>query len=146
MLIKSKKGFTLIEVITTLIIIAVAFLPLMRMYTAALEQVEHAGNLMIGSYLAKMYMEKVRNIAVTKERLLATGNTIEPGIGSPPLELNSRYWRIAKEVRSMASGPVEVTVKLYVVRKDLPYMDRSFLKEEPLLEISTLVEDIEVVE
>ena len=135
---KNQKGFTLIEVITALVIVMVAFFPLIKMYTVAIEQVEYTKNLTTAQYLAKSQLEKAKNLGYSKRRILEAGNSIEPPIGKPPLELNGRKWRVQKLVRSTAGGPVEVRIRVF------PIYGENSMTKEPIVEYATLIEDIEV--
>ena len=140
----NQSGFTLLEIITALIVIAVAFLPLMRMYTSALEQIEQTSNLTTAKYIAKAAMEKMKNMAVSEGRLLGLKNPIEPPLGEPPYTLNGREWRVEKVVRRTMEGSIKVTVKVYLIRKQVSDDDKGFLKSKPVIGISTLIEDYEI--
>lgn len=136
---KNQKGFTLIEVITALVIVMIAFFPLIRMYSVSIEQVEYAKNLTTAQYLAKYQLEKAKNLGYSKRRIMEAGDAIEPPVGQPPLELNGRKWRIQKLVRNTAGGPVEVRIRIFPV-----YGEVEDLSKKPIVEYATLIEDIEV--
>ena len=155
---KKRSGFTLIEVIIALVIISAAFLPLMQMYATTLEQVSYASDLTSAQHIAKTYMEKVKNVGFSKRRILDMGNSIEPPIGEAPLEFNRRWWRVTRLVTPTSAGPIEVTIQVYPIRevmhraklrglgeveRDEMNKDISFLKNKPILELSTLIEDYE---
>ena len=140
----NQNGFTLLEIIVALLIIAVAFLPLMRMYTSALEQIEQTSNLTTAKYIAKASMEKTKNMAVSEGRLLGLRNPIEPPLGEPPYTLNGREWRVEKVISRTTEGSIKVTVKVFLIRKEISDEDKTFLQSKPVIKISTLIEDYQI--
>ena len=124
--------------------LAAAFLPLMQMYAATLEQVYYASSVTNAQYIAKTYMERVKNVGFSKKRILEYVDVIEPPLGKPPLEFNGRRWRVQRIVSATQAGPVEVTIRVFQLRhktpahlsfekelRDTSLNDSSFLRNKP---------------
>ena len=106
---KSPSGFTFIEVLIVLLIIGVAFVPLMQMYATAMEQVTYVGDMRIAVDLAREEMEKIKNQSLTMEQVKYIGNVM-----SPPLPIGKGSWRTARLI-DPASDPL--LVDIYVFRE-----------------------------
>ena len=132
--IQDARGFTFIELLISLAVIAVAFLPLMQMFSAGLEQVYFTSELDTARYLAKEGMEKLKNLALTEAQIKDLGDVWEPALDKPPLELNERKWRILRKVNK-DSDPLKVNL--------LVFHDPINPDSKPIVEIVTLIEDLE---
>ena len=128
------NGFTFIELLISLAVIAIAFLPLMNMYTVGLEQVYHNLELDTAYCLAKEGMEKLKNLALTEAQIKRQGDIWEPSLDEPPLEMNDRKWRVLRKV-TVNTDPLEVKI--------IVYQEPIKSDSKPYLELVTLIEDLE---
>jgi len=88
----TNKAFTYIELLITLAIIAVLFVPIMQLFSHSLYATGSSQELITATNLAKWGMEKTKNLNVTEEQLKQLGNTIYPESGKEPLEMNGLKW------------------------------------------------------
>lgn len=109
-----RCGFTFVELLITLSLLAILFIPMMQSFSSAMEATNASRDLITAVSLARWEMERVRNLGVSTERLKRSGNTMWPPAEEPPLELNGRAWRISRVV-TVESEPLEVAVE---VRRD----------------------------
>jgi len=89
---KTLTGFTFIELLITLAIIAICFLPLMRMFSVSLEQACVSNDLTTARYLAQEGMEKVKNSNFTEAQLKDLGDVWEPVLNKPPFITQNYPW------------------------------------------------------
>ena len=134
---KRTNGFTFIELLITLAVIAICFLPLMQMFSASLEQVYVTNDLTVARYLAQEGMEKVKNLGFTEAQFEDLGDIWEPALDKPPLELNNRYWRVFRKIVK-GTDPLEIRIQVYQLSA-ISYQ----LSEKPIVEVVTLVEDLD---
>ncbi|MFH1503868.1 MAG: type II secretion system protein [Candidatus Omnitrophota bacterium] len=125
-----KNGFTYIELLITLAIMGVLFVPIMQLFSHSLYSTTISQDLITAANLAKWEMEKVKNLNITTENLQKMGNSIYPDLESPPLELNNMKWRIKREF-IQGSSPLEVWV----------YACRDNKLDQPVVTLVTLIED-----
>lgn len=137
-----KSGFTLIEILITLSVVAIAFLPLMQMFSTGLEQAYFSSDLSTARYLAKSHMEKVRNLGFTVAQLKALGDTWDPGLDDQPYKLNDRQWRVLRKVMP-DTDPLEIRIQVY--QESSPHQKRREYAK-PIVEVVTLIEDLDWVE
>lgn len=107
-----KNGFTYIELLITLAIIAVLFVPMMQLFSHSLNSTVVSQNLITATNLAKWEMEKIKNLNVTELQLQEIGDTLYPPLKEEPLEMNNVKWRIKREIVA-GSKPLQVSVKVY---------------------------------
>lgn len=107
---KNKQGFTFVEIVLTLLILSICFLPLMQMFTAAISQIAYIDDMRVALDLAREEVEKVKNLAFTEDQIKEMGN-----VSSRPIYLNNKAWRTIRVVNQNVS-PLEFTV--YVYRAD----------------------------
>lgn len=137
----TRRGFTLIELLITLAVIAICFLPLMRMFSVSLEQIYVTNDLTTARYLAQEGMDRVKNLGFTEAQLEALGDKWEPLLNQPPLELNGKYWRVFRKIIK-GSDPLEVRVLVYQATGKLPEGVPSEAGR-PIVEVVTLMEDLD---
>jgi prepilin-type N-terminal cleavage/methylation domain-containing protein len=140
---KKKKssymsGFTFIELLITLAVIAICFLPLMRMFSVSLEQAYQTSDLTTARYLAQEGMERVKNLGFTEAQLEAIGDVWEPDLDKPALELNGRFWRTLRKI-VRGSDPLEIRIQVYQITSK----PANQLTGKPIVEVVTLVEDLD---
>ena len=126
----SKKGFTFIEILIALVVIAVLFIPMIQLFSSAIYSVTVSGEGISAVNLARWEMERVRNLNVTKSGLKKIGDLWTPTLDEPPLEINQAKWRILRHVDS-DTDPLEVRVEIY----------RSDNLKKPIVSVATLIED-----
>ncbi len=128
------RGFTFIELLISLSVIAIAFAPLMQMFSTGIEQVYVISELNTSRYLAQEGMEKLRNLNFTKAQIKDLGDIWDPPLDKPALEVNERKWRVLRRVNKN-SNPLEVKV--------LIFQEPINPDSQPTLELVTLIEDLE---
>jgi prepilin-type N-terminal cleavage/methylation domain-containing protein len=131
------KGFTFIELLISLAVMGIAFLPLMQMFTTGLEQIYSIAEINTASLLGREEMEKMKNLNFTEAQLQKMGDVWEPPLNKPPLALNNRKWRVARKI-GKDSKPVEVRIQVYA--------DPLNKFSKPAVEYVTLFADWEAVE
>jgi prepilin-type N-terminal cleavage/methylation domain-containing protein len=139
------KGFTFVELLITLAVIAICFLPLMRMFSVSLEQAYQTSDLTTARYLAQEGMERVKNLGFTEAQLEDLGDVWEPALDKPPLELNGRYWRILRKIVK-GTDPLEIRIQVYQVTSHPSTSlgaGQSPVTSKPIVEVVTLVEDLD---
>src|SRR3989338_5349009 len=109
---KSRKGFTFIELLIALAVMAICFLPLMRMFTVALEQTREAEDLSVAQGLAREEMERLKNLNFTEAQLESIGDVWQPPLDKPPLILNEKRWRALRKIVK-GTSPLEVHILVY---------------------------------
>ena len=119
----SSGGFTFIEILVTLLVLAVAVTPLLQLYATAVEQLGYADDLSTASDLAREEIEKVKNLALTEKQFKQMGNVI-----SQPIRLQKRTWYTVRMVDPDMT-PLEVRVYVY----------RETLKGSPMVQMVTIV-------
>jgi prepilin-type N-terminal cleavage/methylation domain-containing protein len=131
-----QKGFTFIELLITLAVVAIAFLPLMRMYTACLEQVYVNEDMTTARYLAQEGMEKIKNLGFTEDQLKKIGDLWYPSRNDQPLKMNDKNWRVLRKI-TKNTDPLEVKIEVYLDHKN------SGISSTPIIELVTLIEDLD---
>jgi prepilin-type N-terminal cleavage/methylation domain-containing protein len=128
---KQKKGFTFIEILIAMTLIAIIFIPLMRMFTVSMENAYSSKVMTTAVSIGRLYMEMVKNLNLPEERLKQLPSPdLFPPKGQPAFEINNTYWRV-KRVIDKDSDPVKVDIFVYEEGE-----------EEPVFTLSTLYEDI----
>ncbi|MFH1846801.1 MAG: type II secretion system protein [Candidatus Omnitrophota bacterium] len=138
-----KQGFTYIELLVTLAIIAVLFVPIMQLFSHSVYSASVSQDLVTAANLAKWQMERIKNLNYTKKKLKEMGNDIYPPMDQSPLEINGVKWRIKRvlivkteeEVAEEEDGltePLELRVEVYREGED----------DAPLVTLVTLIEDM----
>lgn len=107
----NRRGFTFVEVLLTLVLISIAAIPMMKLYSTAVEQTGTVDEIRTALDLAREEVEKVKNLALTEEQIKALGNVV-----SPPIFLNRAVWYAVRVVDPQAT-PLQVTV--FVFRNSL---------------------------
>lgn len=126
-----SRGFTLIEILIAMTIIAVTFVPLMHMFVVAMDNINHAKVMTTAISIGRHHMEMVKNLNLTEDRLRAYPSpTFYPPEDKLPLEINATKWRI-KRIIDKKSDPVKVDIEVYEEGAS-----------EPAFTLTTLFEDI----
>lgn len=135
---KKNSGFTFIELLITLAVIAIAFLPLMRMFSVSLEQAVAVSDLTTARYLAQEGMERLKNLGFTESQIASAGNTWNPSLNKAPLEINNRGWRVLRKVIK-ETDPLEVRIEVYRVTGNESAQPAS----KPVVQLAILIEDFD---
>lgn len=125
-----KRGFTYIEVLITLAVMAVLFIPMMQLFSHGLFSAAISGERISAVNLARSEMERIKNRNLTKEQLRKEGDAWIPALEEEPLEINNAKWRIQRRIYP-GSDPVHVSVQVYL----------SDNLNKPLVSLDTLFED-----
>lgn len=128
---RTKRAFTYIELLITLAIIAVLFVPIMQLFSNSLYSVSASQDLITAINLAKWEMERTKNLNVTNAQLKKIGDGIYPAQEEEPLEMNNAKWRIARDIMEN-SNPLEVRVHVY----------HDGEPDKPIITLVTLIEDM----
>ena len=118
-----KAGFTFVEILLTLLILAISAIPLMQLFATAVEQSGTVDDFRDGLDLVREEVEKVKNLALTEEQIKSLGNVV-----SPPIFLNRTVWYLVRIV-DPAISPLKVTVFAF----------RDSLATRPVVSVVTVV-------
>ena len=135
-----KPGFTFIEILISLAIIAIVFIPMMQLFSHALFSTAASQDLITATNLARWDMERIKNLNVTTSQLSEVGNTIYPPLAEEPLLMNRTYWRIKREI--FGGVPLQVAVHVFKVEAGIPEEEEEPLPGEPMVSLSTLIADM----
>ncbi len=127
----SELGFTFIEILMTLTVIALLFVPIMQLFSNSLYSTNDNLEAITAMNLAQSEMERVINLNYTKDQLRKLGAEIIPPVDKPPLELNKTLWRVKRETIE-ESDPLEVHVSVY----------KEGQPEKTMVRLVTLIEDL----
>jgi len=128
---KNRNGFTYIEILITLSVLAILFVPVMQLFSTSLNATQESEDRITATNLARWQMERIRNLNLTEAQMVTKGDEVYPPEGEPPFLLNKTYWRIHTEMVE-ASDPLEVRV--HVFRESEP--------QKMMITLVTLVEDM----
>ena len=127
----TKRAFTYIELLITLAIIAILFIPMMQLFSHSLHSIVVSQDLITATNLARWEMERVKNLNMTKTQLREAGDLIYPSLKDEPLEMNNAKWRVRKEILK-ESDPLEVRISAF----------RDGEPDRPIVTLVTLIEDM----
>ena len=128
---RKKQGFTYIEILIALTVMAVLFIPMMQLFSYSLYSATVSGDMITAVNLSRLEMEKVKNLNLSKLQLKKQGDVWTPKLEEPPLEINKAKWRILRHLKP-DSDPLEVTVEAYVADN----------LNKPIVSLTTLIEDV----
>lgn len=120
-----REGFTYIEMLVTLAIIAICFVPLTRMFSGNIEETVYLGNLVTAMALARQEIEKVKNLALTEKQIETIGD-----IHYPAIIMNGTSCYVERNIKP-GTDPLEIRVRVY--------RENEF--DKPMVELVTLFED-----
>ncbi len=126
-----QRGFTFIEILITLTVIGLLFVPVMQLFSNSLYSTSENLDRITSMNLAQSEMERTINLNMTKEQIKKIGAQIFPPLGEPPFELNKSFWRVQREVVE-DSDPLEIRVKVF----------KDGQPDKVLITLVTLIEDM----
>lgn len=91
----------------SLLIISICIIPLIRMYTLSMSEINYIDDMYTAIDLAREEVEKVKNLGLSKDQIKGVGNVL-----SPPIYLNKKVWRSARVV-DKDKDPLEVYVYVF---------------------------------
>jgi prepilin-type N-terminal cleavage/methylation domain-containing protein len=130
-IVTNHSGFTFIEILITLTVIALLFVPVMQLFSNSLYSTGENLDRITAMNLAQSEMERTINLNMTKVQLKKDGTKIFPPPSGPPYAINKGFWRVQREVVG-DSDPVEVRIKVF----------KDGQPDKMLVTLTTLVEDM----
>ena len=127
-----RRGFTYTEVLITLAVLAILFVPMMQLFSRTLVSSSVTGDSMTALNLAKWQMERVKNLNYDTSRFKEIGSTYVLPLDEPAIELNGKKYRVYTDIDT-ASEPLKVQVSVFLEGR---------LKDKPIVELVTLLEDM----
>lgn len=125
-----SRGFTFIEILIALAVIAVLFIPMIQLFSSAMYSVTVSGEGITAVNLARWEMEQVKNLNLTKAGFKKIGDLWTPKLEEAPLEMNQAKWRVLRRIIP-DTDPLEIRVEVY----------RNDNLNKPVATVTTLVED-----
>ena len=107
-----RRGFTFIEILITISVVAVLFVPVMQLFSHSLFATDDNLELITATNLAKSEMERTINLNLTKEQLKLVGTQTFPPANQKPYDVNGTFWRVKREIVEN-TDPLEVRVFVY---------------------------------
>ncbi|MDD4956931.1 MAG: type II secretion system protein [Candidatus Omnitrophica bacterium] len=143
MKLRTRSGFSLVEVVIALAVIAIAFVPLIEVYSVPFASLRATGEQTTAKYLAMLHLEMAKNRG-DKEAIYnsGAGGYVFPAIGIPPESLNDNRWRTQFLVSLPVGGVDDVVMieaKVYLITPDM--LDSDPLPPDPVVSIFTYIED-----
>ncbi len=123
----SEGGFSYVEILVTLALLGILFVPMMQLFSYAMDATTSSRDLLTALSLGRREMERVKNEGANLDKLRTAGNQTYPPAEEPPLKLNGRTWRVDRILKPNLE-PLEVTVE---VRRDG--------ESKPLVQLVTLL-------
>lgn len=118
-----RSGFTFVEILLTLLILSITVVPMMQLFSTAMEQLGTVDDIRTALDLGREEVEKVKNLALTEEQIKQMGMAV-----SPPIMLNKTIWFAARVVDPTAT-PLQLTVFVF----------RDSLDSRPILVLVTAI-------
>lgn|SRR3989338_4824635 len=128
---RKQQAFTYIELLVTLAIMAVLFVPVMQLFSHTLYATSLSRNLITAVNLAKWEMERIKNLNATQAQWKIMGDELYPPLDKNPMEMNGLKWRIRREIIK-ESTPLEVRVAVF----------QDTFMDKPVITLVTLLEDM----
>ena len=127
----NRRGFTYIEMLVVVSLLALCFVPLLQMFAQSMDEVSQYSDLGTAIQLGREGMESVENLRFTEEQIESQGAVWMPPEKEPPYEINGKQWRIKRTVVSN-TAPLEIHIEVFRQQN----LSRS------VIELVTLIEDL----
>lgn len=128
---KACKGFTYIEMLVVIALMALCFVPILQMFTQSMDEVQQYSDTGTALQLGRDAMESVKNLRFTEAQIESQGMVWIPPEKDPPLVVNGKSWRI-RRTPVPRTDPLEIRVQVFRVED----------AEHPVLELVSLTEDL----
>lgn len=115
----------------TLTVIAVLFVPVMRLFSHSLYATAENMDIITGTNLAQTEMEKTINLNLSKEQLVKLGSDFYPPKDQKPIEIDRTQWRIKREFIK-DTNPLEVHIEVF----------HEGRLDKPVVTLVTMIEDM----
>ena len=125
------QGFTYIEMLVVVSLLALCFVPLLQMFAQSMDEVSQYSDLGTALQLGREGMESVKNLRFTQEQIETQGTVWSPPEKDPPYDINGKQWRVERTVVSN-TDPLEVHIEVFRQQN----LSRS------VIELTTLIEDL----
>ncbi len=127
----NQVGFTYIEMLVVIALVALCFVPLLQMFARSMEEVAAYSHFGTAIELGREGMESMKNLRFTEAQLEKLGVEWIPPEDKPPLSLNGGLWRVRKTA-VRGTDPLEIRVDVFQA-EDLM---------KPVVQLATLIEDL----
>ncbi len=127
----NQRGFTYIEILMVIALVALCFVPLIQMFAKSMDEVDTYSHFGTAIELAREAMESVKNLRLTEVQLEKRGIEWVPPKDQPALFFNRGHWRVRKTA-VRGTDPLEIHVDVFR-EEDL---------KKPEVELVTLIEDL----
>ena len=126
-----RRGFTYIEMLVVVSLLALCFVPLLQMFAQSMDEVSQYSDLGTALQLGREGMESVKNLRFTQVQIETQGTVWSPPEKDPPYDINGKQWRVKRTVVSN-TDPLEVHIEVFRQQN----LSRS------VIELTTLIEDL----
>ena len=127
----SLTGFTYIEMLVVIALVALCFVPLLQMFVGSMEEVSQYSDLGTAAQLGREMMEPLKNLRFTEAQIERTGSVWFPLESGPPFHMNQKDWRV-KQLPIRGTNPLEVHIQVF----------RAEDLDHPLIDLVSLIEDL----
>ena len=128
---KNKSGFTYIEMLVVISLLALCFVPLLQMFAQSMDEVSQYSDLGTAIQLGRESMEAIKNLRYTEDQIESQGTVWSPPENEPPMDINGKQWRVKRTIVEN-TNPLEVHVEVF----------RSQDPTHAIIELVTLLEDL----
>ena len=126
-----RHGFTYIEMLVVIALVALCFVPILHMFTQSMDEVQQYSDIGTALQLGRETMESVKNFRLTETQIEGQGTVWVPPEKESPLVINGVPWKV-KRYAVKNTDPLEIHVEVF----------RAENLERPVLELVTFVEDL----
>lgn len=135
----SSRGFTFVELLVTISLLAICVIPVLQMFSTCLEQGNLTGDSTSARYFLQQGMERVRNSGYTEKQLENIGDFWDPPLEKPAFAMNKALWRTLRQVKK-GSDPLKVTLTVY---REVLDSKGKMVERRRIVDAQTLVEDLD---